>query len=49
MLSKVYVGEAMKKSSASEWHKWFKEGLHIKITNEDNAHHLLQYQGYYSL
>jgi hypothetical protein len=26
MLSKAYGGEAMKKSSTSEWHKQFKEG-----------------------
>jgi len=24
MLSEAYEGEAMKKSSVSEWHKWFK-------------------------
>jgi len=31
----------MKKSSVSEWHIWFKDSLHVKITNEDNAHHFL--------
>jgi hypothetical protein len=24
------------------------EGLYVKITNEDNAHHILQYEGYRS-
>jgi len=24
-----------------EWHKWFKERSHVKITKEDNAHHFL--------
>jgi hypothetical protein len=32
VLSKVYGGEATKKSSVSEWHKWFKESSHVKIT-----------------
>jgi hypothetical protein len=41
MLSEAYWVEAMK--------KWFKESSCVKITNEDNAHHLLQYQGYCSL
>jgi hypothetical protein len=27
MLSKAYRGEAVRKSSVSEWHKWFKEDL----------------------
>jgi hypothetical protein len=26
MLSRVYGGEAVKKSRVFEWHKWFKEG-----------------------
>jgi len=30
ILSKAYGGEAMKKSCVSEWHKWFKESLHVK-------------------
>jgi hypothetical protein len=34
MLSEAYEGEAIKKSSAFEWHKWFKESLCTKITNE---------------
>jgi hypothetical protein len=46
IISKAYGGEAMKKSSVYEWHKWFKESSHAKITNKDNAHHFLQYQGY---
>jgi hypothetical protein len=32
VLSKVYGGEARKKSSVLEWHIWFKESLHVKIT-----------------
>jgi hypothetical protein len=39
----------MKKSSVSEWQKWFKESLYVEITNEENAHHYFQYQGYCSL
>jgi hypothetical protein len=35
MLTKTYRGEAIKKSSVFEWHKWFKESLHFKITNDD--------------
>jgi len=49
MLSMAYGGEAMKRSSVSELHKWFKVSLHVEITNEDNAHHFLCYQGYCSL
>jgi len=45
MFLMAYEGEAMKKSSVFEWHKWFKESLHIEITNEDSAHHFLWYQG----
>jgi hypothetical protein len=41
MFFMAYEGEAMKKSSVFEWHKWFKESLHIEITNEDSAHHFL--------
>jgi len=32
-----------------EWHKWSKERLHVEITNKDNMHHFLRYQGYCSL
>jgi hypothetical protein len=49
MLSIAYGGEDLKKSSVFKWHKRFKEGLHVKTTNEDNAHHFLQHQGYHSL
>jgi hypothetical protein len=48
-LSNPYGREVMKKSSVYVWYKWFKESLHVKITNEDNAHQLLCYQGYCSL
>jgi Zn-dependent oligopeptidase len=41
MLSKAYGREAVKKSGVSEWHKWFKESLHVKVTHEDNAHYFL--------
>jgi hypothetical protein len=47
--SKAYGGKAMKKSSVFIWYKWFKESLHVEITDEDSAHHILQYQGYCSL
>jgi hypothetical protein len=29
--------ETTEKSRVSEWHKWFKESSHVKITNENNA------------
>jgi hypothetical protein len=41
MLSKAYVGEAMKMSSGFGWHKLFIKSSHVKITNEDNAHQFL--------
>jgi hypothetical protein len=41
MLSEAYQRGAMKKYGVFEWHKWFKESLHVEITNEDNAHHFL--------
>jgi hypothetical protein len=43
------MDEKLKKSNVFEWHKLFKEGLHIEITNEDIAHHILQYEGCCSL
>jgi hypothetical protein len=50
MLSETYGGKAMKKSSVFEWLERFKEGHKnvedVKITNEDNAHHFLQYQNH---
>jgi hypothetical protein len=49
VLSKAYGREAVEKPSIFEWHKQFKEGSHVKITNEDIAHPFLQYQGYRSL
>jgi hypothetical protein len=41
LLSEAYGVEDVKKSSILEWHKWFKESLHVKITNEEYAHHFL--------
>jgi hypothetical protein len=41
MLSKAYGGEVMKKSSVSEWHKWFEGGCKNMEDNEDNDHHFL--------
>jgi hypothetical protein len=49
VLSNVYGREAMKKSSIFEWHKQFRESLHVEITNEDNGPNFLQYHGYCSL
>jgi hypothetical protein len=49
LLSEAYRAEAMKKSGVPEWHKLFKEGLHVGITNEDRAHQYLRYQGYVHL
>jgi hypothetical protein len=53
VLSKADGGEVMKKAIVFEWQKRSKEGCEkvqdAKITNQDNAHHFLQYQGYCSL
>jgi hypothetical protein len=35
VLFEAYGGETVRKSAVFEWHKWSKESLHIKITNED--------------
>jgi hypothetical protein len=37
MLSKAYKGEATKKSSVSEWHKWFREG-HENVEDGRSCH-----------
>jgi hypothetical protein len=44
--SEACGGEAVRKLCVFEWYKHFKE---VKITNEENVHHFLQYQGYCSL
>jgi hypothetical protein len=36
-------GSVKEESSVLEWHKRFKESSHVRIANEDNAHHFLQY------
>jgi len=41
MPSKAYVGEAMKKSSVTEGHKWFKEGFKNVKDDERSGHHFL--------
>jgi hypothetical protein len=48
MLFEAYREEAMKKSSVSERQKRIKESSHVEITNEDNDHYFLRYQGYCS-
>jgi hypothetical protein len=45
MLSEAYGGEAMKESRAER----FKESSRVEITNEDDVHHFLRYQGCCSL
>jgi hypothetical protein len=51
--SEAYGGETMKMSRVLEWHKQFREGHEnvedVKITNEDNTHHFLQYQVFCSI
>jgi hypothetical protein len=49
MLSEASGGNFMKRSSVFEWHKLFKASWRVEITNKDNAHHFLAYQGYCSL
>jgi hypothetical protein len=36
VLSEAYGGEAMKTSSVSEWHKWFKEG-HENVESDERS------------
>jgi hypothetical protein len=37
MLSEAYRGEAMKKSSVSEWHKWLKDGSKFASDDKKNG------------
>jgi hypothetical protein len=43
MVYEGYGGEAMKKSSVSEWYKRFKESRE-NVENENNAHYFFRYQ-----
>jgi hypothetical protein len=44
------MGEKLPKRRGSfEWQKGFNESLHLEITNKDNAHRFLRYQGDCSL
>jgi hypothetical protein len=41
--------QMMKFTMESAYIPMTQESLHVEITNEDNAHHFLSYQGYCSL
>jgi hypothetical protein len=38
ILSEAYEGEAIRKSSTSEWHKWFKED-HENVEDDEGSGH----------
>jgi hypothetical protein len=41
IFSEAYEGEAMKKPSACDCHKWFKESSRVEIKHEENAPYFL--------
>jgi hypothetical protein len=49
ILSEAYEGEPVVMSNVSEKYRRFKVSSDVEITNENNAHHFLRYEGYCSL